>query len=162
MREELKAPRVTISAEALEHIRVWTDCAAGMVAGGGCIEEQPDGTLHIREVVLPTQKASAGHVLLTDDPEDAVRGCNAFEWSSHGPIAVFFSSTDEQEIEHRCQQRSPVVTAVCNKHGEQSVRVDFAAPRRTFKVALEVVGDVETPDLLRAAHMTFEERVTQA
>ena len=140
MKINARAPDVYVDAEAMAKIRAWTYHAEGEVSGLGLVETNiEDGRLVSVEVVdvfILKQECSGASTEL--DQQDIARLLCELEregkadqlklwWHSHADLQVFWSNTDDQNIE-RLRTADYVLSIVTNRSWDLLARIDWFSP----------------------------------
>ena len=130
------APVVLVTAVALQKIRAWTAIAKGEFSALGTVEVI-GGQLLITDVFLVEQTSGTGSTEMDDEGvarllialEEAGEDSSQLRcWiHSHGGMDAFWSGTDEQCIRD-LRNDSFVVSWVCNKAGDDRLRLDLFEP----------------------------------
>lgn len=129
------------------------------VIGVGTITQVSDHELVVREIFLPQQHTNVAYSevddgelnkIMTDlieaGSEEEVENLR-FRWHSHGYSGVFWSQTDNADIEK--WQASWAVNLVINAKADALARLDLFEPFRVANLPLEVVIDYfSSPEML--------------
>ena len=138
-------------------LEIWTQMTAyadssspNEVTGIGTVEKIDDATLKVTEIFLPKQTTSPGHCefkegelneIITDLLERDVREAKKlrFRWHSHARCGVFWSPTDEADIDS--WEGNWVVNLVMNVRCEYLARLDCFVPFRirSYPVEIQVI-----------------------
>ena len=135
-------PDVYIDAQAMAKLRAWTHHAEGEVSGLGLIDVTREGecisSLEVTDVFILKQECTSvsteldpGAIgeLLVDLSQKGKEHELRVWWHSHADMGVFWSSTDDTNIQ-RLATEDFLVSIVLNKAWETRVRVDWFAPAR--------------------------------
>jgi hypothetical protein len=167
--------KVYIDAQAKEKISHYVALAQGEVSGLGLVSEVRDdeGNLTgfmVDDIYLLKQRSAAATTELDDSAVAALLteidergediGAVRLWWHSHGDLAVFWSSTDEECAQGLANSRY-FVSIVVNKAGNIKCRIDIYSPIRL--VLDDVPVETLMPDfgLLEQCTAEFKQKVTE-
>jgi hypothetical protein len=133
-------PDLYIDAEAMAKLRAWTRFASGEVSGLGLVEPAyEDGllvSLEVTEVFIVKQECTSasteldqeavGHLLFELEQAGKADQLKLW-WHSHGTLDVFWSTTDDANIE-RLTTSDFLLSIVVNKHWDVRTRLDWFSP----------------------------------
>ena len=174
MKINARPPDVYVDAEAMAKIRAWTYHAKGEVSGLGLVETNiEDGRLVSVEVVdvfILKQECSGSSTEL-DQGEIARLMCELEKegkadqlklwWHSHADLQVFWSQTDDQNIE-RLKTGDFLLSLVVNKAWDICARLDWFSPVEVTLDDLPVhILLPETADLYDRCRAEVEQLVTE-
>ena len=175
MKINARPPDVYVDAEAMAKIRAWTYHAKGEVSGLGLVETNiEDGRLVSVEVVdvfILKQECSGSSTEL-DQGEIARLMCELERqgksdqlklwWHSHADLGVFWSQTDDQNIE-RLRTGDFLLSLVVNKAWDVCARLDWFSPVEVTLDDLPVhILLPETADLNERCRAEVEQLVSEA
>ena len=150
--------RLIIDAELYQYMMTLAELSApNEILGIGMISKKEHDyymDFVVEEVFVPRQEVSHGYCTFAEGAQNEIidevlaRGDSVeelcFRWHSHGYASVFFSPTDEKDIDN-CD--SPyVVNLVVNAYKDVIARLDVLEPVRVRNIPLEIVIDVPIDD----------------
>ena len=143
-----RIPKVMLSAEAEQQLRVWTRAAQGEFSCFGVTEWSEDsGVIAVKRFFLPKQECGAAHTapdkeamggLMTDLVKAGLNVADLRCWAhSHADMGTFWSEEDNATI-NQLDNDDWMLSLVVNKAGVYRARLDLYRPFRMTLDKLEV------------------------